>query len=132
MRRTYPLTHPKHYYPPTHLPTHPPTHLFSSSFQIFGKHAAHTSVMWIDDTGAFAVVTVDDLKDEDILGALATMPKGVRLTTFARWYQHKASSSGGEEEDDPTGALSWIMKRTLTLLGWGGREGEANKRLRVS
>ncbi len=90
----------------------------------------NTSILWIDDNGAFAVVTLDNVKDEEILSAVTTpLPKGVRLTTFARWFQQQA---GKGEEDDPTGALAWIMKRTLTLLGWGGPEGKAVKRARVS
>ncbi|KAM3572286.1 hypothetical protein VYU27_005726 [Nannochloropsis oceanica] len=112
-----------------------------SLMKVFGERAASVSILWVDDLSAFAVVNGEEgLKEEDVMGGL-TGPAAavVRVTPYKKWLEGKEAKervgSGrrdGGEDDDVAGALAWIMKRTLRLLGLkpGEREGQVGKRLR--
>jgi len=111
--------------------------------KLFGERAASVSVLWVDDLSAFAVLNGEEgVREEEVLRGLKGPAAGVvRVTPFKKWLAGKEAKEGGmdggregggAEEAEAAGALAWIMKRTMRVLGLGagGREGERGKRLR--
>jgi hypothetical protein len=104
--------------------------------KLFGERAASVSILWVDDLSAFAVLNGEEgVREEEVLGGLKGPAAGiVRVTPFKKWLAGKEAKEGGKEGggDEEEGALAWIMKRTMQVLGLGpgGREGGRGKRLR--